>query len=172
MRILGLDMSSTCIGFAVLDDERCEHLGHQDLSGDIASRAAQAATFVGRLFTQYLPELTVIESPVARFAKAVIPQSRVSGAVLARLHACEALWAEVSPTEAKLALCEDGAATKYEMVAEAARRLDIPRGDIRVWRGKMYAHALNGNRVLSEDEADALGLALAGLRIRVMKGVA
>jgi hypothetical protein len=67
-----------------------------------------------------------------------------------------------------LALCEEGAATKYEMVAAAAFELGLPRSDIRAVSRVMTAHAANGKPVLIEDEADALGLALVGLRLNVV----
>lgn len=167
MRILGLDMSSTCIGFALLEDGKPSAGGYEELTGDIAARSAQAARYVGRLFALHQPELTVLESPVARFAKAVIPQARVSGAVLARLSSCEALWAEVTPQDAKRALCDDGAATKREMVEAAAARAGM-RGEVVIRRGKAVLLGLSGAVLLTEDEADALGVALAGMRIRVV----
>lgn len=167
MIILGLDMSSTCIGYAALYGDTVRRVGHEDLTGDIAVRCALAAGTVARLLDRYTPALVMLESPVARFAKAVIPQARVSGAVLAVLSARAALWAECTPQQAKYALCGDNAATKKEMVDEAAQRLQYPRDDIRVWRGKAYAYAMNGTRALSEDEADALGVALAGRALRV-----
>lgn len=168
MRVLGLDMSSTCIGYALVEDGASSAGGFEDLTGDIASRASQAAHLVGRLYLLHLPELVVIESPVARFAKAVIPQARVSGAVLARLHNMQALWAEVAPTEAKRALCGDGAATKREMVEAAALALGLAYVTARLHRGKWGAYNVNGARVLTEDEADALAVALAGTRIKVV----
>lgn len=159
MIILGLDMSSTCIGWCLADGS---DYGHIDLRGDIAARCAAAERSVAALLDRHAPALVVIESPVARFAKAVIPQARVSGAVLAVFARREALWAEVAPSEAKRALCDDGAATKREMVAEAARRLGLC-GEPVVSKGKW---GLRGG--LTEDEADALGLALCGLTMAVV----
>lgn len=164
MLILGLDMSSTCIGHAL---DTGDAFGAEELRGTIADKCAAAEARVAWLLDRYAPALVVIESPVGRFAKSVIPQARVSGAVLALLARRRALWVEVAPTAAKLALCDDGAATKAEMVDEAARRLLLPRSDIRPWRGKVYAHAANGTRAFSEDEADAYALALAGRSVRV-----
>ncbi len=166
-RILGLDMSSTAIGWSLLVGDKVEAFGDVTLEGDIGQRCNAAANEVARLHLRYAPALTVIEAPVARFAKSVIPQARVSGAVLAQLAACRLLWHEATPTAAKLALCGDGAATKREMVIEAAQRLGLPTSDVRTWRGKQYAHAANGRRVLSEDAADAYGLALVGLNVVV-----
>jgi len=162
MIILGMDMSSTCIGHATADGQR---RGAHTLTGDIAARCASAARHMATLLDAIAPALVVIESPVARFAKAVIPQARVSGAVLAVLSVREALWVEVTPGQAKVALCDDGGATKAEMVEEAARRLGLP-GAAAVLRSKAVWR--NGSAVLlSEDEADAYALALAGLAMRV-----
>ena len=162
MVVLGMDMSSTCIGYATADGAR--HGAHT-LEGDIAARCASAVCRTQELLDWLRPALVVIESPVARFAKAVIPQARVSGAVLAVLSTRQALWVEVAPTAAKRALCDDGGATKAEMVAEAAQRLGLP-GAAAVLRSKaVWRH---GSAVLlSEDEADAYALALAGLAMRV-----
>ena len=162
MVVLGMDMSSTCIGHATADGA---HHGTHTLEGDIAARCASAVCRTQELLDWLRPALVVIESPVARFAKAVIPQARVSGAVLAVLSTRQALWVEVAPTAAKRALCDDGGATKAEMVEEAARRLGLP-GAAAVLRSKaVWRHA--SAVLLSEDEADAYALALAGLAMRV-----
>lgn len=166
MLILGLDMSSVCLGYALLRDGQPGAIGHFDLDGDIARRAHDAAARVRALYAAHLPALVVIESPVARFAKAVLPQARVSGAVLATLHSLDALWCEVAPSAAKVALCDDGAATKREMVEAAADALGVAHFEVRTWRGKAWAFT-NGEPWLSEDEADALGLARAGLAVKV-----
>lgn len=167
--ILGLDMSSTCIGHALIVDGRIEFWGHKDLTGEIGARCADAAEHIGGLLDRYEPALIVIESPVARFAKAVIPQARVSGAVLAEFARRAALWQEVTPQAGKAMLAGDLSASKEQMIDSACMRLGLPRGDIRKTRGKVCAHALNGSVVLTEDEADAIGLALAGTAIRVEK---
>jgi len=164
MVVLGMDMSSTCIGYATADGKR---YGAHTLEGDIAARCASAVCRTQELLDWLRPALVVIESPVARFAKAVIPQARVSGAVLAVLSTRQALWVEVAPTAAKRALCDDGGATKAEMVEEAARRLGLP-GAAAVLRSKAVWR--NGSAVLlSEDEADAYALALAGLAMKIVE---
>lgn len=170
MRILGLDMSSTCIGSAALDGDQ-PALERCDLKGDIAARCALAAQHVAALLDRHQPALVVIESPVARFAKAVIPQARVSGAVLAELSRREALWAEVTPTQAKQVLAGDGAASKAQMVLAAGQRLGL-LGEAVTTRGKVWLH--NGAGYwLNEDMADAYALALCGAAMRVVtKGAA
>lgn len=170
MIILGLDMSSICIGYAVLGGT-APAWGHTDLAGrDVAARCAQAADRAAALLDAYAPALVVIESPVARFAKALIPQARVSGAVLAVLAQRRALWTEVSPARAKTVLTGKGTADKAAMVAAAAAQLGLV-GDVVTIKGKVTM--LDVAPVLTEDEADAYALALAGQRVRVVtKGAA
>ena len=166
MIILGLDMSSTAIGYAVLSDGAIFDYGHEDLRGDIAARCAQAATRVAELLDEHGPTLVVIESPVARHAKAVIPQARVSGAVLGVLSSRLALWQEVPPGVAKRVLAGCGTASKAQMLEAARCRLELV-GDAYAYRGK-WGLWHGGVCVLSEDEADAIGVALAGAALRVV----
>lgn len=165
MLTLGLDMSSTCIGFALLDGDTCERYGHTDLDGNIAARCQRAAHYVGGLLVVHQPALVVIESPVARHAKAVIPQARVSGAVLAVLARHEALWQEVAPSVAKRVLCGDGAATKREMVEAARARLEL--SGIALERRGKWGLWMDGRLHFTEDEADAIALALCGAAMKV-----
>lgn len=167
MLILGLDCSSITIGWALIHGRRVEKFGHHDLTGDIGARCALASYFVANLLEAHEPALVVIESPVARFAKAVIPQARVSGAVLAVLADASTLWHEATPAEGKQALTGRGNADKTQMVRFAAAEIGHGGVDIRTVRGKVCAVAANGTPILTEDEADAIGLALAGLSVRV-----
>lgn len=162
MIILGLDMSSTCIGYATADGE---HRGHVDLKGDIAARCRDGAALVTTLLDTLRPALVVIESPVARFAKAVIPQARVSGAVLAVFADNSTLWTEVTPQAGKMALCGDAGATKQEMVEAGRRALKL--SGITMRRNGKWALWMDGRFHFTEDEADAYGLALAGRAVRV-----
>ncbi len=144
--LLSLDLSSTTIGWIILDGTVRDQ-GTIKLTGaDIADRCRQAFAAVGLIIETH-PDIdcVAIESPVARYAKAVIPQARVSGAVLARaalfgLHAIE-----VTPSQAKRLLTGQGNATKEEMQRAAA----------------CYG-------VTGEHAADALGVALfAAGRVKV-----
>jgi Holliday junction resolvasome RuvABC endonuclease subunit len=143
--ILGLDMSSTTIGYALADGTR---YGYVPLQGDIAQRCEAARFQVTILLNELKPTLVIIESPVARYAKALIPQARVSGAVLAEFARRRTLWTEVPPSVAKKALTGYGNASKTLMIATAIERL--------------------GDRGISEHAADAYGLALAGLDIQII----
>jgi len=168
MIILGLDASSTCIGYAVLVDGKIERYNHYDLpaKADIAKRCELARAWtVGALATSR-PTLVAIESPVGRFTKAVIPQARVSGAILSALSQFQALYVEVAPSEGKQALARNGAASKFAMLASAGELLGIV-GHVRGVRGKQCLCASNGTPILTEDEADAIGIALHAATLRV-----
>lgn len=171
MIILGLDMSSVTIGHAVHDGREIKSWGNDTLTGDIATKCAQAADAVRYLLRRHQPALVVIESPVARYAKAVLPQARVSGAVLAVFALEQTLWTEVPPHVGKWALTQDRTATKREMVAAAAVLLGLNAGDITEKRGKVALRDDLGP-MLTEDEADAIGLALAGLAVKVERRAA
>lgn len=147
MKILALDMSSTSIGLCY-DGRTFETFV---MTGDIATRCRQAAAWVkGQLWVIGDIDLVVIESPVSRFAKALIPQARVSGAVLAVLSAAELAWSEVAPKEAKRALTGSGAARKVDMILAAQRirpgiTFDEHRADsLGLW---LAARALKAERV-------------------------
>ena len=164
--ILGLDMSSVIQGYAVICNGVITAHGYHGLSGDIAQRCAHAARNTAALLDLYAPTVVVIESPVGQYAKSVIPQARVSGAVLGVLYHRDALWHEVAPSVAKRVLAGCGNANKAQMVMAAATRLGL-RGHIATKRGKVGLWR-DGACVLSEDEADAIGVALAGAALRVV----
>jgi Holliday junction resolvasome RuvABC endonuclease subunit len=172
MIILGLDASSTCIGYAVLVDGIVTKYGHYDLpaKADIAKRCELARAWAVGALATFQPALVKIESPVGRFAKAVIPQSRVSGAILSALSQGQALYVEVAPTEAKRALAKNGAASKFAMLAAAGLRLGL-NGHERTVRGKKCLCDSNGTPILTEDEADAIGVALVARAVRVEKAL-
>lgn len=144
--ILSLDLSSTTIGW-VIHDGAVRDQGCVVLTGkDIADRCRQAFAAVGLMIEAH-PDVdcVALESPVARFAKAVIPQARVSGAVLARLALFGLHTIEVTPSQAKRQLTGMGDASKGEMMAAAA----------------CYG-------VTGEHASDALGIALFALsRVKV-----
>ncbi len=173
MLILALDISSTCLGYALGIDPRIEQFGHYDLSGGIAERCHKARLWALAALERWRPALVIIETPaVSRNpVSGIIPQIRVSGAVLAELGAHEALWEELSPAAASVALTGRGnhpkGQRKRAMTGAAAVLLGFPSADIRTVRGKVCAVAANGTPILTEDEADAIGLALAGMSVRV-----
>lgn len=143
MKILALDMSSTTIGLCY-DGKQFETIL---LAGDIAERCKRAARMIHAWLVLWPDvDLVVIESPVARFASAVIPQARVSGAVLAELSREHIAWVELPPQAAKMALTGKGNANKEQMVVAAQEQTQ---------------------QTLNEHQADAYGLWKAGMRLRV-----
>ena len=148
LTILGLDISSTHIGLVLLaGDARLDRLTWRLSGRDIAERCLLARDCVAAYLDQQADvDIVAIEAPVARYANALIPQARVSGAVLAVVAARGLLWVEVSPAEAKQALTGKGNATKGEMIAVSG--------------------------LSDEHQADALGLAMAAQKIRVTKEAA
>jgi len=135
MKILALDMSSTAIGMCY---DGCDFRTLTLRSPDIAQRCLQAATQVRALITDADIDLVAIESPASRFNKALIPQARVSGAILTAAALKQVPVKEIEPSVAKRALAGKGNADKAAMRAAA-----LVRG------------------VAGEHAADALGIALA-----------
>lgn len=83
---------------------------------------------------------------VAKYANAIIPQARVSGAVLAVVAERGLLWVEIAPAQAKQALTGKGNASKADMKQAAG--------------------------LSDEHQADAYALAIAASKMRVTKEVA
>lgn len=145
--ILALDASSTTIGYCLYAGAVLAHGEHKLAGGDIATRCQTAYDILVLLLGKY-PQIDCIalESPVARFGGAVIPQARVSGALLL---ACAQQWkpiCELTPSQGKKALTGIGNADKCTMMARARE------------------HGVSG-----EHASDALGIALAAVkRIQVV----
>lgn len=139
--ILALDASSTTIGWVVWCGEVIDHGTIRLRGADIADRCRQAFAHIGGVIEQH-PDLdcVAIESCVSRFGGAVIPQARVSGAILTRVALFGLLVCEVTPQQAKKALAGKGNASKEEMMEAAA------------------AYGIEG-----EHASDALGVALAAV---------
>lgn len=133
------------IGWCIYDGQ-IRDAGTLKLTGsDIAERCRQARAQIGLLLLNH-PDVDVVslESPVARYGGAVIPQARVSGAVLGLLAEKQILHVEVTPQQAKIALTGRGNASKAD-VMEAAGLDD-------------------------EHAADAVGVAKAALkRVQVLR---
>lgn len=170
--ILGIDCSSTNLGWTLYRGRVIAH-GEQKLEGDISARCAQAYNSLWNLLHDY-PDVDAlaIESPVARHAKAVIPQSRVSGALLALAAQREIPVVEVTPQHAKQALTKCGAASKADMLKAAAAHFgcDLLFLEIEERRG-LWGAWMNARCVYSEHAADSLGVALAACkRVRVVAG--
>lgn len=142
--ILALDASSTTIGYCFYDGTVIASGEIRLQSDHIAERCRLAyAQFNGLLQLYPLPDVVAIESPVARYAGAVIPQARVSGALMVAATLVGLMVIEIEPQKAKYALTGKGNAGKPEMQEVAWRAFGI-RGE----------HA-----------ADALGIALAAYNL-------
>lgn len=141
--ILGLDASSVMLGWVVLDGSTVRDFGEVQLKhSDIAERCRLAWAALNTILELcerrgLRPDLVALESPVARYAKAVIPQARVSGALLALCALKSLLVVEVTPGQGKRALTQQGDAGKLAMQDAAL-----------------------GYGVVGEHAADALGVAL------------
>lgn len=139
--ILGLDASSVCIGWCILQNGRALVHGEIKLPADnIAARCEAAQRELILLLDEAPIDAVAIESPVALYGSAVIQQARVSGALLAMCHLREIVWLEIEPTKAKKALTGKGNAKKPEMQEKAA-----------------------DYHVYGEHASDALGVALAAV---------
>lgn len=120
--ILAIDASSTTLGYVLWQAGAVLAFGEHRLAGaDIACRSRSARDILERLLDRYAGVCVVaIEAPVARYASAVIPQARVSGALLSLVaERVGLLWCEVPPAQAKRALTGHGDASKEEMQAAA-----------------------------------------------------
>lgn len=139
--ILALDASSTNLGWVLYAGAVLAH-GEHKLAGTIEQRCAAAYNTLWNVLHDWPAiDCIAIESPVAMHAKAVIPQARVSGAIMALAAQRGILVCEVSPTAAKFALAGKGNCGKETMQA----------------RARSYG-------VLGEHASDALGVALASLK--------
>jgi Holliday junction resolvasome RuvABC endonuclease subunit len=139
--ILALDISSTHVGLVLYHGAVLDH-AEWTLVGDIAERCRLAySRFYTALERYPQVDCLAVESPVERFGGAVIPQARVSGAILALAGQRNLPLLEVTPSQGKLALAGKGNADKCTMMARASA----------------YG-------VIGEHAADALGVALASLK--------
>jgi Holliday junction resolvasome RuvABC endonuclease subunit len=139
--ILALDISSTHVGMCFYHGAVLDH-AEWTLSGDIAERCRLAYNRFYSLLERY-PQVDclAIEGPASRFKKSLIPQCRVSGAILTLAGQRNIPLIEVSPAAAKLALAGRGNVGKDTMMA----------------RARAYG-------VIGEHASDALGVALSAVK--------
>jgi Holliday junction resolvasome RuvABC endonuclease subunit len=141
--ILALDASSTTIGYCVYDGTVLDH-GEIKLTGtDIADRCRQAHAALN-LILSTAPDVDAIaiEAPASPHKKSLIPQCRVSGALMAAAALKGLMVVEVTPQAGKIALAGKGNASKDTMMARA------------------HAYGVAG-----EHASDALGVALAAVKM-------
>lgn len=145
--ILALDASSTAIGWCIYDGAVIDHGEVQLRGSDIADRCRQAHAGLNLILVNH-PDVDVvaIESPAGFHKKGLIPQCRVSGALMACAGLKLLHVIEVTPTEAKKALTRRGDAGKIDMQVAA------------------LAYGVSG-----EHASDAVGVALAAVaRVEVV----
>jgi Holliday junction resolvasome RuvABC endonuclease subunit len=164
VRTLGLDASSTHIGWVLLEDGVGRWRGVITLKDkSIAKRCLVARRAVAQLIESWKPDRVGIESPVGRFAGAVIPQARVSGAVLSVIEEANLPWHDIAPKEAKKALASSGTADKEKMLRAAAPYLGYSDTELtfKAKRKDLWV-ALDGEGAVVYDEhtADAVAIAL------------
>lgn len=163
LRSIGLDASSTSIGWVYIEDGKPRWVGTSTLKGDITQRIVAAYVLTNQLIDGWGGvSLVKLESPAFRFKGSGIPQVRVSGAIILactqRGIACE----EVTPTAAKKALQGSGKADKEAMLKAAAQQLgyDITQLEFIAQRKDLWVARQDGNVVLTEHAADAVGVGL------------
>lgn len=145
--ILGIDASSTNLGWCVYDIEQERVIAHgsQKLGASrwIGQRCQTARGVLGYLLTTYTPDAIGYEGPAYKASPlAIIAQQRVVGVLLMLAADVNREPIEIPPTTAKKALTGSGRADKDLMMQYAEAY--IPAG-------------------CDEHEADALGVALAAL---------
>lgn len=137
--ILGLDCSSTTIGWVLWDGTQAAMSQTITLKGELLQRMRLAERCVMALIDRHGPDVVAIEGPTTRFANHVIAQQRVCGVVLLVIDKASLLSLEIAPATAKKALTGTGKADKALMVRNAEGYLGA----------------------CDEHQADALGVAMA-----------
>lgn len=119
--ILAIDPSSHKLGFAIFDSGGgLMASGLKILKGDIFNRTREAFCWLKELLAVYAVKIIVVEGLVGKYPGAVIPQARVTGALIAAAPPTIA-FEEIPPSRVKKLLLK-GNATKEEIAEVAARR--------------------------------------------------
>lgn len=173
--ILSLDVSSTTFGYCLYDGTVQAHgtilLQHPDINHRCRLGRAQVA---GLIALHPDIDAVAIESPASPHKKALIPQCFVSGAIRSYIAELNIAICDIAPKEAKLALAKKGNATKEEMLRAAASHFGYC-ADMLSYRCRrdVWAAWLDGCAVPEywEHEADALGVAMASLKLVKVEAV-
>jgi|SRR6187549_644903 len=159
--ILAFDCSSKAIGWVVYNGAvQARGVIRLDPKADISERCLTAKSEVGVLLMRYPPDAVALESPVMRYGSS-IPQIRVGAMVLLACAEHSLAWCEVTPAAGKKALCQNGAATKREMLEAAAPHFGCDVKDLEFFCYREEWGAWAAALQFSEHEADALGVAMA-----------
>lgn len=138
-KVLGLDCSSTHIGWCLWTGTAATAHGTIALRGDLTARISLAEIALSELFIRHAPDVIAIEGATTRYASHVIAQQRVVGVLMLAATRMGLLTVEIAPATAKKALTGSGKADKQLMQTMAANYLQD----------------------YDEHAADALGVALA-----------
>lgn len=169
--ILGLDVSSTNIGWCLWDGSDPQAFGTIKLkSSDFAQRLCIAETSIDHLITKYQPARVALERPAfGKFggSDSVGMILQTTGVVRLVLARWDLETSDISPMTAKKLLTGTGKATKHAMI-EAASAYFYP--NIRVKTkgtgGSVVALAPSGSVLYDEHAADALAVAMAAFSVQ------
>jgi Holliday junction resolvasome RuvABC endonuclease subunit len=163
--ILGLDVSSTTVGWAWIVEGLVESYGTYHLRGEIGKRVADAAAMLPLLLSKRTPQLVIMEDVATRFMGSAIPQCNVQGQVLRTFWECHIPVRRITPASVKRLFTGDGKADKIPVLRKAA--LYVVRDDryhellYKKMKGSMCAVYPDGTILLDEHSADAIAIGLS-----------
>lgn len=174
MKILGIDTSSTRLGWCVWQDGRVLGHGMVVLRKDgepLAQACHQARVTIQMVLLQNDhtdADAIAFEGAASRHASSLIAQSEVRGTLRGLAASCQILDLDITPQGVKKALKCAGNADKKAVIAAAAQYL-APGQEVTVvkLKGDYWATGRTGtqDQLYSEHEADALGVCLAASKI-------
>lgn len=146
MIILGFDLSTRYIGWAILDeDQRIDSGQHKLAGGTFAARMIDAIAVTAEMCGGRRIGAIAVETPfVGRNSRTAMQLGKICGVLWGNAVLCASKPpVEVSPAEAKLALTGTGNADKQAMMQSAQTQFRL--------------------ETIGEHEADAIGVCLAAL---------
>lgn len=154
MRIMGLDLSTTSSGVAVLEDGVLTHVECIAPRGDVWKRISAIAQRVVDLYQEYKPDVIIAEEPEPAFVKNNIDVYRkltiTHGACILGLYACGA--PEMKTCTASHWRKHVGIATGRGVKRDALKKRDIERAK------ELYPQQAD-EIGLNDDKADAVLIA-------------
>jgi len=156
-RIIGVDPGIASVGVAILENPRAKLIAAQHFEANAKTldcRVAKYAKYFDELLEEYKPDIVAIETQyfapygkkTGAVAVSIIKVGLVRGAFIGVASIRNIPTMGIYPTEAKLALTGDGSANKNKMIecAQSIFKVEL--------------------RITEDHVADALGIALAGLK--------
>jgi crossover junction endodeoxyribonuclease RuvC len=152
-RILGIDPGTQKVGWAVLERSEqgklvylasgCWRLGDSKIP--LAERLRRLQVFVQEVVGQFQPSLLALESAfLGKNVRSALRLGEARGVVIANACSPGVDLLELPPAQVKSRVAGAGAANKAQIARLVSVQLDLP------------------NRFASEDESDALAVALCG----------